>query len=544
MRTSPEPSVPALGRRTLLKGLSLGGAVAAVPGLAACTTPPPADPAPAPAGSPSTSPSAAATESGEITAAGVQRGLDALPEIIERYQKRTGVPGVAFSVVYEGEVRYLEGSGIREVGKTEKVDADTVFQLASVSKPISATVVAAAFTKKVSKLDWDEPAHPYVPALRMADPWVQSHVTTADLFAHRSGLPDHSGNLLEDLGYDRDEILERQRFYPLARFRDNYEYTNYGLTAGAVAIATASGRSWEDLAQEVLFGPLGMKSSSFRFADLQQRTNRAAMHKSVRGKWVPNLSADYDPQAPAGSASSSIRDMSVWLTMLLAEGKPVTDLAQLQRMWRPAIVWPGVPALGASAQFYGLGWNVSYEPTAELRASHSGAFGQGAATSVVVIPSKGLALAGLTNGNPVGLPEAIGAEFMDIVRYGKSSRDWLEFIGPYITPEVTADQEKYSEPAVDPKPAKKLDTYVGSYQNRLFGRLTVSLRNGALSFTVGPSRQNFALRHHSGDEFYFTTTGEDDSGFSGALFKGSGNRSSSLRINAWNAHDLGTFVRS
>jgi CubicO group peptidase (beta-lactamase class C family) len=534
-----------LGRRTLLKGLGLGGAAVALTGLSACT----GDPAPEPgaAGSPTVGAGsgAAPAVAGEIDAAGVERGLAALPAIIERYWKQTGVPGLAVAVVYDGKVRYLEGVGLRQQGdKTKTIDPDTVFQLASVSKPISSTVVAAAFTKKLSSLGWDDPVRKVLPDFLLSDSWVNSHVTPADLFAHRSGLPDHSGNLLEDLGYDRGEILKLHRYYPLKRFRDNYEYTNYGLTAGAEAIAQASGVAWEKLAQQVLFEPLGMTSSSFDFADLQKRTNRAAMHQLVKDEWVPNLKADYDPQAPAGSASSSLRDMATWATMLLAEGKPVMNAEQLKRIWLPAIVKPGLPAIGAAAGFYGLGWNVNYEPTGELRVSHSGAFARGAATSITLYPSKGLAIIGLTNGQPMALPEAISVEFADVVRYGKSTQpDWVKVIAPYIESPVTEDQKKYSVPAKDPKPARFGGTYTGRYESDLYGLLTVSGVGSNLSFTVGPGLQNFPLSHYSGDDYFFPTTGEDASGFSGATFTVSGRQAESLVIGAWNAEGLGTFRR-
>lgn len=519
----------------------MGGAAAALTGLSSS----PKTAAASPDGGPSSgSPAAGPEPVGAITAAGVERGLAALPDIVAKDMTRTGVPGLAIVVLYDGKIRYLEGFGVRQVGRDEKVDADTVFQLASVSKPISSTVVAAALSKKVTSVGWDSRIRRSLRYFTLSDRWVGQHVTVADMFAHRSGLPDHSGNLLEDLGYSRRQILARHRYYPLRRFRDNYEYTNYGLTAGAEAVAAGAGRPWEDLAQQLVFKPLGMHSSSYSFTDLKRQSNRAALHKSVEGRWVANLSADYDPQAPAGSANSSARDMGAWLSMLLAGGKPIIDTDQLQRIWLPAIVRPGLPPIGSAPSFYGLGWNVDYESTGELRVSHSGAFGRGAATAVTVYPSKGLAVAVLTNSSPLAVPEAITAEFVDVIRYGQSTQeDWVAVIAPFITPPETADQKKYSTSAADPVPARPLRAYTGRYRNRLYGTLRVSTRGGRLSFTVGPQGHSFELRHFSGDDFYFRTTGEDESGWSGAIFHTSGGHVRSLRINAWDAEKLGTFVR-
>ncbi len=474
----------------------------------------------------------------------MQRALAALPAIITKNMAKTGVPGVAIAVVYDGKVRYLKGFGTRQVGKAGAVTADTVFALASVSKPISSTVIAAALSKKLSKAGWDDPVASLLPGFTLADPWVGRHVTVADLFSHRSGLPDHAGDLLEDLGYTGEQIIAKLAQFPLRRFRDNYEYTNYGLTAAAEAVAATTGRSWSALAKQVVFDPLGMNSSSFTFTELQKRHNWAALHRKVNGTWTPELSGNYDGQAPAGGGISSVRDLARWLTMMLADGKPVTGPEQLQRIWLPHQVKPAMPTIGDPASFYGLGWNVNYEPTGELRLGHSGGFGRGAATAITVVPSKKLAIAVLSNSSPLGVPEAITVEFTDIVRYGKSTQDdWLAVIGPFVAEKITQDQKKYSKPAPKPAPARRLSAYVGTYRNRLYGHLTVSVREGGLRFTVGPAGQSFRLRHYSGDDFFFETTGEGASGLSGARFAGSSARIASMTVNAWNEQNLGTFVR-
>lgn len=535
--TSDTPGgVRVMQRRTLLKTLGVAGAGA---GLA--TLPRSASAAPGPGPGPDAA-------SGKITAAGVDRAVQALPGIIDRDMAATGIPGLAIAVVYDGKVRYIEGHGVRKLGRPERVDADTVFYLASVSKPVSATVVGAALTKKLTKFSWRDPIASQLPKFTLADKWVGSHVTVADMFSHRSGLPDHAGGLLEDLGYGREEITAKLALYPLKPFRDNYKYTNNGLTVAAQAVAVATRRSWSKLSDELIFGPLGMPSSSFTYAGLKSRTNRAALHRKVRGKFQAFPDADYEPEAPAGGASSSVRDMAIWLTMLLADGRhngvQVVDPGQLNFMWSPAFMNKPPAKVGAWGSFYGMGWNVSYQKTGELQVGHSGAFGRGAATSVIAYPADKLAMVVLTNSAPEGVPEAVGAEFLDVLRYGSSTQDWLKVIAPAFAEEPTADQTKYAKgrPA-RPAPARTLTSYTGTYASSLYGDLTVSTAKGGLTFTVGPAREQHALTSYSGDEFFFETTGEDASGFSGALFRGTRSRITSVTINAWNKEGLGTFTR-
>ncbi len=77
---------------------------------------------------------------------------------------KTGVPGLAISVVYKDQIVYLKGFGVRETGKPDLVDPDTVFQLASVSKPIASTIVAGVVGKGLVK--WDDPIIQHDPSFQ------------------------------------------------------------------------------------------------------------------------------------------------------------------------------------------------------------------------------------------------------------------------------------------------------------------------------------------------------------------------------------------
>src|SRR5262249_45648481 len=158
-------------------------------------------------------PSTTVAYGGAVTRAQVDAAVSKIDGIVQSGMSSTGVPGVAVAVVFHDQVAFAKGYGVRTIGQPEKVDTDTVFQLASMSKPVSSTAVAALVGKGVIK--WSDPVHPYAPDLVFSDPWVTDHVTFADLYSHRTGLPGAVGDSLETMGYTRDQILQRLRYAPL-----------------------------------------------------------------------------------------------------------------------------------------------------------------------------------------------------------------------------------------------------------------------------------------------------------------------------------------
>ena len=167
------------------------------------------------------------------------------------------VPGLSIAVVQGDEVVFLEGFGVRQIDRPEPVDADTVFQLASVSKPLAATTVAALVGD--GKVSWDSKIRDIDPGFALYDALASAEVTVRDLFAHRSRLPGHVGDDIEELGFSQGEILQRLRFAkPAYPFRSGYDYSNFGLTEAAVAAARVAGKGWAETAEERRYKPLGM----------------------------------------------------------------------------------------------------------------------------------------------------------------------------------------------------------------------------------------------------------------------------------------------
>lgn len=514
--------------------------------LTGCRPAPPASsPPPAPSGAPPNEVSGV-----EIPAGRIDDAIAKVDGLVGDLMKSTGIPGMAVAIVRGGKTLYAKGFGTRDASKGDtqdnKVDADTVFQLASVSKSVGATVVAHEVSGNV--VAWDTPVVSKLPWFTLGDPYVTGHATIADLYSHRSGLPDHAGDKLEDLGYDRRQVLERLKYLPLAPFRNSYAYTNFGVTAAAEAVAAAAGKPWEDLSEEVLYRPLGMAATSSRFADFIARPNRAANHVRVGDKWEPRFQRDPDPQSAAGGVSSSVNDMARWLIMLLGNGT-----YQGQRIASPEALLPATTAQVVSAPattpkarsgFYGYGFNVSVASSGRTEYSHSGAFSLGEATNFVVMPSEDLGIIALTNAAPIGVPETLTAEFMDLVQYGQIRENWADLyrqaIGWMNNPEGSLLGK---QPPANPAPPRPLLDYAGVYASDYWGPAVVTARDGALQLSLGPKNRTFTLTHWDGDTFTFPVT--DENAPPGTISKAtfSGSPAPTLDLEYFDSDKLGTFTR-
>ena len=248
-----------------------------------------------------------------------EKAVRELPRIVDRVMQRSRVPGMAVAVIIDGKTVFAQGYGKREVGKPGAVDAQTVFQIASISKSISSTVTAIQVSR--GTVAWDDPVSRHLPGFALADAYVTAHGTIGDFFAHRSGLPGTAGDDLEDLGFTRDEVIARLRWLPLDPFRISYHYANFSTTIAAEAVAAAAKQPWEELADDSLFKPLGMASTSYRYRDYAARGNRASLHVYQQGSFQALGQRDADAQAPAGGVSSNVVDLAEWLKLLLADGQ-------------------------------------------------------------------------------------------------------------------------------------------------------------------------------------------------------------------------------
>lgn len=482
----------------------------------------------------------------------VDKALARLPAVIADIMQRSQVPGMAVAVVHGNRTLYAKGFGRRDISSKDsknRVDEHTLFQIASISKSLSATLASMAVSD--SKASWDDPVSRFLPDFKLGNDYVSKNATIGDFFAHRSGLPPTAGDELEDLGFSRADVLQRLQQLPLDPFRISYHYANFSTTIGAEAVAAAEKQSWEELAEDRLFKPLGMKDTSYRYADFQAHENRARLHAYQNGRFKPFGERNADAQAPAGGVSSNVVDLAEWLKLLLANGKH--DGRQLIA---PDALLPALSPQSFSARphdtssrsgFYGYGFNTNIELGGRPSMGHSGAFLLGAGTSFRIVPSADIGIIVLTNGAPIGAAEAVVASFTDLALYGKTTRDWFDayhgaMLG-FFEPQGDLSTE---QPPKSPKAARELRDYVGHYDNAFFGPADISEKDGGLVMQLGPKAMQFPLQHWDDETFAFTPIGEAELVNSRASLKfglTSDAKSGGFEIRFYNGNGLGQWIK-
>ena len=262
-----------------------------------------------------------------------------------------------------------------------------------------------------------------------------------------------------------------------------------------------------------------MNSTSYRYSDYENRSNKAAIHVfNENGKAAARYGRDPDAEAPAGGASSSARDLAQWLRLQLSggvfEGQVVVAPRALQETHTPQIDVGTDPYTGTPSS-YGLGWNVANDSNGKPMLSHSGAFFLGAGTAVRFSPSDQLGIVVLTNALPTGLAEAITAAFFDLYRYGAPTQDWVAVSGTYVANLIKSIQNSstnYSalSPPSSPVPAKPFSSYTGVYQNSYYGSIEITEEQGVLWMRLPRLGGLVSLNHWDGDLFTYRYKGDQD----------------------------------
>jgi CubicO group peptidase (beta-lactamase class C family) len=436
--------------------------------------------------------------------------LDGFDNFVTAKMTEYEVPGAVVGIVENDTVVYLKGSGVREIGKPEKVDPDTRFQIASVSKYVTAGAVGSLVDE--GKLGWDTPVVTYLPGFELKDTYAGEHATLRDLLAHRTGLRAYDGDLLGRLGYSNRDMLERMRYLePGTSFREKYIYSNAGFFIAGEAAAAVDNRSWEDLTDARIIRPLGMTRSGAHPETLYLDDNHVSGHGGISGD-VHTIPLEEAGFPAAGQVVSTGRDMTQWLRMMLNEGsvdgKQVLTPKTVDEIHAASLVAGHGGPLNDLNGAVGLG-SDSYNFLGERVIEKNGAL-DGVRSIVILIPGKKTGLVVIANKQLTVFPEAVRDEFLE--RYvGKSGVDLQA--KEKINQEGWNSLIKSIERPVDAGPATISPSAIaGIYKSNLYGTMQVEQGPdaGNMTFGIGPVKYPGTLMHVTNNTWYLSFPNPDD----------------------------------
>lgn len=288
------------------------------------------------------------------------------------------VPGGAYAIVEGDRILSAVGHGVRSIVGRDPVTAETVFRVASVSKPFAAHLTAVLVDE--GALSWTEPVRQSVPQFQLADNSHSNALQLQHLIGQSAGVVPNAYDNLLDASQSLDQILPQfSRVQPLCRPGECYTYQNVLFSLVEPVIEAATGQPYEELLAERVFKPLGMDDSSVGLEAFRATGNRALAHvrASRHLPWTPASSnANYYRVAPAAGVNSSARDLAHWLIAQMGHRPAVIDHAQLMELTESRVRTTrelrrrGWRDLLTDAH-YGLGWRV-YHLGNETIYLHSG----------------------------------------------------------------------------------------------------------------------------------------------------------------------------
>jgi serine beta-lactamase-like protein LACTB len=324
-----------------------------------------------------------------------REAVDRIERLIRDEMAAQKIPGLSVSVATSDELRWSQGFGVADLENQVPVRKATIFRLASISKPITATAVMQLTEE--GKLALDLPIQQYVASF----PQKQWPVTTRQLLGHLGGIRHYQGN----------EIASTRRYESvteaLSIFKDDpllhepgtkYSYTTYGYNVLGAAVERASGKRFEEYLQERIFKPAGM--DRIRVDDsLAIIPNRAQGYRRLPDGALRNsILADVTNKVPGGGLCGTSED--------LVKFAIATNRNQLVKAATRDAMWTRQKLRDGTETEYGFGWNLAtYEGRREVR--HGGGQPR-VATLLYLLPDQRCSVALMTN--------LEGAKLLDLAR--------------------------------------------------------------------------------------------------------------------------------
>lgn len=295
----------------------------------------------------------------------IQAMLDDYDRLFTQQMALTHTPGAAVVIVLDTQIIFMKGYGKRILGRPEPVDSNTVFRIGSLSKGFAGVLTGRLVQEHV--FDWNDRVQRYFPGFTLRDHAQAGRIRLWHILSHTTGLPYHAFTNLIEEGYDVPRII--REYFPKAPVCGTeglfFSYQNVAFCAIEEVMKNATGKTYQQLLQEKIFRPAGMRTASCDFDAMRRQEDKAFPHFRIDAtRWsVDSISPFYYNSVAAGGVNASIADMGEWLQVLLGNKPEVISNAALDRVFAPVVktgrerrIMPHW--IDRDAASYAMGWRV------------------------------------------------------------------------------------------------------------------------------------------------------------------------------------------
>ena len=329
-----------------------------------------------------------------------------LTAFIERGLEVSGVPGTSIGIIQDGEIIFSGGFGVRELGKPEKVDGDTLYMIASNSKGLTTLLLAKLVDE--GKIGWKDKVVDVLPGFKLGDEETTQRVLVEHLVCACTGLPRQDMEWILEFGsYTPESSMKLLgTMQPTSGFGEMFQYSNVMASAGGYVAGHILhpehdlGSAYDMSMQSEVFEPLEMSDTTFDYDRALMAPNHAYPHSvDIEGNpavALMDVNFAVIPVRPAGAGWSSVNDMLKYVAMELAVGKLpdgkqyISEKPLLERRL------PKVPV--SEDIYYGMG--LILDEYYGVPVVHHGGDMIGFHSDMMWLPDHGVGAVVLTNGDP------------------------------------------------------------------------------------------------------------------------------------------------
>ncbi len=333
-----------------------------------------------------------------------KRIIKDLDRIINEYVNEEFVPGLSVGVVYNNEVIYTKGFGVKNVDTKEPIDENSIFHMASVSKTFVATGIMQLVQQ--GKIHLDKYVIEYLPYFKLKDDRYKK-ITIRQLLTHVSGMPDEDDYEWDKPQYD-EEALERYVRSISGRELmwdpgEKFAYSNIAYEILGNVIEKVSGMSFEKYMKENILNIVQMKESNF-LKPLVSKELLTSPHildtKNGYGATVSEVFPYNRAHGPSSTLYSNVVEMCNYAIANMKVGKfkgnKILEAHSYLELWRKY----ALTGWGGYTSEIGLAWFLGEYKENKVR-SHSG-MDTGFRSNLIILPERGIAVVVMINSDYIG----------------------------------------------------------------------------------------------------------------------------------------------